>query len=134
MKKFYFLSLIFASSIAYAAVPPRVSPVLEKELLGLQIRLSETQSRLEKFQEIQKTLLEIQNFQETRAVASSGEQGRVQLLIAVLEALPKAQEFKLKDCEKYQSEYLEEFEPMADEVPQDPSVLYGWDVLTKLCR
>lgn len=134
MKKICFLSLIFVSSIAYAAVPPRVSPILEKELLGLQIRLSEATDRLEKFQEIQKTLLEIQSFQDTRTAASRGEQGRIQLLVAVLEALPKAQDFKMKDCERYRSEYLEEFEPMAEEVPQDPSVLYGWDVLTKLCR
>lgn len=134
MKKIFFLCLILASHISEAAVTPRVSPVLEKELLSLQVRLSETRDRLEKFQEIQKTLIEIQNLQETRSATSKGEQGRVQLLIAVLEALPKAQDFELKNCEKYRSEYLEEFEPMADEIPQDPSVLYGWDVLTKLCR
>ncbi|AHI06473.1 hypothetical protein BDW_09865 [Bdellovibrio bacteriovorus W] len=134
MGKIFVSCLIFVSSTALGAVPPHVSPILEKELLSLQVKLSETSARLEKFQEIQKTLLEIQSYQEAQPAVSKAEQGRVQLLVAVLEALPKARGFNVKDCEKYRNEYLEEFEPMAEEAPEDPSVLYGWDVLEKLCR
>lgn len=134
MSKIFFLYLIFVSSMAYTAVPSPVSPVLEKKLLSLQVRLSESQNRLEKFQEVKKTLKEVQEFQENRAESTLTEAGRVQLLVAILESLPRAAKFDLKNCDKYRSEYLEEFEPMADEAPQDPSVLYGWDVLDKLCR
>ncbi len=44
------------------------------------------------------------------------------LMVSVLESLPAQKQFTKRDCLKYENDLLTQYEPMAEETPQEPAV------------
>ncbi len=101
--------------------------LLQKESL-------KAKNRKEVYQSLNRVLGQIKSLRDNNAPQGALDESHMDLVVSVLEALPQQSKFKKQDCLKYENDLLSQFEPMAEEVPQEPAVQPGWTVLQSLCR
>lgn len=133
------ISLFFVIN-AYSAVeiPIRTARSLRQQVdtYGelLQKEVAKVKTLKEKYKTISRVKSQIKELRASNSPQGLQDEAHMDLLVSVLESLPPQKGFKRKDCLKYESELLVEFEPVAEEKPQNPAVQAGWEVLQSLCR
>lgn len=115
------------SSRSLKAQVDSYAELLQKEV----IRAKNNQA---KFRAVNRVLGEIRALRDNSAPQGALDEAHMDLLVAVLESLPRESQFKKRDCSKYENELLGQYEPMAEESPSEPAVTPGWNVLQSLCR
>jgi len=132
------LIVFFFSSVLMAAIPqPKaftVRSVVESYINGLQVEVINAKNNTERFQAINRTLEEIRALRDTAPPQNQREEGQMNLMVSVLESLPDQEEFRKKDCPAYQNDFLNQYDPLAEEAPEEPAVKPGWTILQSLCR
>ncbi|MGZ3771119.1 MAG: hypothetical protein ACXVCP_14200 [Bdellovibrio sp.] len=100
----------------------------------LQKEVSSAKKNKEKFKTLHRVLQEIRSLRDNNASQEALDEAHIDLLVSVLESLPEEKKFKKKDCLKYENDLISQFEPMAEEAPEEPAVKPGWTVLRSLCQ
>lgn len=88
----------------------------------------------EKYRSVKRVLGQIRALRENSSPQGALDESHMDLLVSVLESIPNEGKFKKKECEKYQSDFMDQFEPTAEEEPQNPAVKPGWTVLQSMCN
>ncbi|MFS4460788.1 hypothetical protein [Bdellovibrio sp. HCB2-146] len=132
------LIVLALSSFLIAAIPPHevqnVRLEVERYALGLQVDVLSAKRNPERFRALNRALDEIKMLRENSFTATQADEGYLDLMVNALEAIPPESQFKRKDCAKYENDFLNQFEPLAEEAPMEPAVKPGWAVLQALCR
>ena len=102
------------------------------ELLKKDLALA--QNDKEKFRALERTLSEIAGLRANNLFQDAKSEAYMDLMVTVLESIPDEYSFRKSDCLKYENDFLNEFEPMALDAPEEPAVQPGWAVLQSLCR
>lgn len=102
------------------------------ELLKKELTVSHSDK--EKFRAVEKTLSEIQGLRANNLFQDARSEAYMDLMVTVLESVPDEHSFRKKDCLKYENDFLNEFEPMALDAPEEPALQPGWQALQSLCR
>lgn len=130
--------VFFFSSVLMAAIPqPKaftVRSVVESYINGLQVEVINAKNNNERFQAVNRTLEEIRALRDTAPPQSQREEGQMNLMVSVLESLPDQDNFKKRDCPIYENDFLNQYDPLADEAPEEPAVKPGWTILQSLCK
>lgn len=100
----------------------------------LQKEVNSSKKKKEKFRSLNRVVREIKSLRENSAPQGAFDESHMDLLVSVFEALPEEKKFKKKDCLKYENDLLNQFEPLAEEAPEEPAVKPGWEVLRSLCQ
>lgn len=88
----------------------------------------------EKYRSLRRVVGQIKILRENSSPQGALDESHMDLLISALESLPSESKFKKRECSRYESELIDQFEPAADEAPQEPAVKPSWVVLQSLCR
>lgn len=104
-----------------------LAEMLEKEM-------PQAKNKKEQFKTLSRITNEIRILKENNPGQEAKDESYMDLLLSVLESLPKERAFKVNDCEKYQNDFINEYEPSAEENPTEPAVLPGWKALQALCQ
>ncbi|MBO9666512.1 MAG: hypothetical protein J7501_06820 [Bdellovibrio sp.] len=91
-------------------------------------------STKDKYRAMNRTLDEIKALRDNTYPQSAHDEAYMDLMVSVLESVPPQSGFKKRDCLRYENNMINEFEPLADDAPQEPAVRPGWNVLQSLCR
>lgn len=130
--------ILALSSLLIAAIPPNqvqnVRLEVERYALGLQVDVMNAKQNSERFRTLNRALDEIKMLRDNTFTATQADEGYMDLMVNALESIPPESQFKRKDCAKYENDFLNQFEPLADEAPIEPAVKPGWVVLQALCR
>lgn len=131
--------LVFILSWGLMAAIPQPKPftvrsVVEGYINGLQVEVLGAKNNNERFQAINRTLEEIRALRDTAPPQNQREEGQMNLMVSVLESLPDQKDFDRKECASYQNDFLNQFEPLAEEIPEDPTIRPGWTILQAICR
>lgn len=102
------------------------------ELLAKETKNSKSTS--DKYRAINRVLHQIKTVREKNTVPNAWDEAHIDLLVSVLESLPLERKFRKKDCVKYKNDLLNQYEPLAEEAPEEPAVKPGWTVLKSLCE
>lgn len=102
------------------------------ELLAKETQNSKTTN--DKYRAINRVLREIKTVREKNLAQNAWDEAHIELLVSVLESLPLERKFRKKDCSKYKNDLLNQYEPLAEEAPEEPAVKPGWTVLKSLCE
>lgn len=100
----------------------------------LQKEVVTAKNKKEKYRSLTKALNQIKALRENTPTQSALDESHMDLIVSSLESLPSQSKFKKKDCGKYENDFLNQYEPGADEEPQESAVRPGWQVLQSLCR
>lgn len=100
----------------------------------LQKESNSAKSNKERFSTLNRVLQGIRSLRDNSAPQGAWDEAHMDLLVSVLESLPTEKKFKKKDCLKYENDLLSQFEPLAEEAPEEPAVKPGWSVLRSLCQ
>ena len=132
------LIVFFFSSVLMAAIPqPKpfsVRSVVESYINGLQVDVLNAKNNTDRFQAINRTLEDIRALRDTAPPQNQREEGQMNLMVAVLESLPDQEDFKKVDCPIYQNDFINQYDPLAEDTPEEPAVKPGWTILEALCR
>lgn len=101
--------------------------LLEKEI-------NEAKSNKDRFHSLNHILQEIRSLRDNGAPQGAVDEAYMDLLVSVLESLPTEKKFKKTECSKYENDLISQFEPQAEEAPEEPAVKPGWSVLHSLCQ
>lgn len=115
------------SSRSLRQVIDSYAEMLEKEVL-------KAKNNKERFRSHRRVLGQIRILRENSVTQSAQDEAHMDLLVSSLDAIPDEKKFKKRDCARYESDFLEQFEPTADEVPEEPAIKSGWEVLRSLCK
>lgn len=141
--------LLFAFNASQAAIPLiPMDPTMESQvqpkrpvreqvqasLLRLESTMNQSQTTIEKFRALQRSLSEIEIIRDYGMPESRADKTHTDLTVAALHALPTQVAFKKDNCAKYESDFLNQFDPLAEEEPQEPALQPAWDVLKSLCQ
>ncbi|MNL33403.1 hypothetical protein D3C87_1553140 [compost metagenome] len=58
----------------------------------------------------------------------------MELVLAVLDSIPRGKGFHRGDCDKYENDLINQYEPLAEDEPEEPAVKPGWNALQAICR
>lgn len=86
------------------------------------------------FLSLNRVVSQIKSLRENSPSQGAQDEAHMDLALSVLESLPSERSFKKRDCAKYESDLLNQFEPTAEEEPLEPAVKPGWQVLRSLCK
>jgi len=100
--------------------------------LDYNLRLSHSQN--EKFRAINRATIQLMVLKDNALTQTLEDEGYIELVIEVLDAVPRGKAFAKADCDKYENDLINEFEPYAEEAPLEPAVKPGWNALQALCR
>lgn len=134
--------IFFTATELWAALPPaNYNPYSGTEakvqlhiyLDKLETELNKAKTPKEKYKALNNTLTQISALRD-HSLPSADDETYIELLVTGLESLPKEMNFKKESCQRYRAEYLNQFEPLADEAPEEPAVQPGWNVLQSICR
>jgi hypothetical protein len=132
---------LFTSWMVLAAIPPQsvteYSPArsrADQRATLLERDMLRADSNDERMQSLNRAIADLRYMNENALRETAKDQGYMSLMVAVLDSIPKNKDFKKSDCGKYESDMLNQFEPTAEEEPDDPAVRHGWYVLQALCR
>lgn len=142
------LSLLILSPMAQAIVPAQTLGADEffmqsqrnvREQVDTLIRRMESDverapSNRERFRVMNQTLVKVRALRDNSLPQGARDEAHMDLMVAVLESLPKQSAFQKKNCLRYENDLINQFEPAAEEAPQEPAVVPGWRVLESLCR
>lgn len=135
---FRVLIVFFFSSALMAAIPqPKpftVRSAIESYVNGLQVDVINAKNNSERFQAINRTLEDIRALRDTAPPQNQREEGQMNLMVAVLESLPDQEDFKKVDCPIYQNDFINQYDPLAEDTPEEPAVKPGWTILESLCK
>ncbi len=129
--------LVLISLVSLAAIPPQginVRAQTEFHARMLEAKVSNARNNTERFRALHQALDQISSLRENNLTFTGKDEGYVSLMVSVLESLPTQTKFRQQDCAKYENDFLNQFEPTADEQPKEPAVRPGWKVLQALCR
>ncbi|MEK2646148.1 hypothetical protein [Bdellovibrio sp. BCCA] len=101
--------------------------LLEKEVV-------KAKNTKEKYSAMNRVLGQIKSLRENSAPQGALDESHMDFVVSVLESLPAQGKFKKKECLKYENDLLSQYEPTAEEAPQEPAVKPAWTVLQSLCR
>jgi hypothetical protein len=147
MKKLcYLLGFFFLLSSAEGAIPPNsngnglngngsnlrsqvdaLTRSMNKDILN-------AKSAKDKYRVMGRTLDEIKSLRDNTYPQSAHDEAYMDLMVDAMESIPPERSFKKRDCARYENNMINEFEPMADEAPQEPAIQPGWHALQSLCR
>lgn len=142
------LSLLILVPTARAIVPPQTLGADEffmqsqrnvREQVDILIRRMESDiekapSDRERFRVMNQTLGKIRSLRDNSVPQGARDEAHMDLMVTVLESLPKQSAFQKKNCLRYENDLINQFEPTAEDAPQEPAVVPGWRVLESLCR
>lgn len=131
-------------STAFAAIPPYQSGMdvrsqrslrqqVDSYVKLLEQEVQTAQSASDRFKFINQVLTQIKSLRDNGAPQAALDDAHMDLVVTVLESLPKERDFKKNRCLTYENDLLNQFEPTAEETPQEPAVKPGWNVLQSLC-
>ncbi|WP_374074319.1 hypothetical protein [Bdellovibrio bacteriovorus] len=134
------LSLLFLVLDAHAAVevPIRSSRSLRQQVDSyaelLEKEVVKAKNTKEKYRAVSRVLVQIKALRDNSAPQGALDESHMDLMVSVLESLPQQGKFKKKECLKYENDLISQYEPTAEEAPQEPAVKPAWTVLQSLCR
>lgn len=102
------------------------------ELLQKEVNIAKSNKDI--YRSLNRVLQEIKSLRDNTAPQGAWDEAHMDLMVSVLESLPAEKKFKKRDCLKYENELISQFEPLADETPEEPAVRPGWSVLRSLCQ
>ena len=138
---FCILVPVFAVEFAFAArqpeVPVRSARTLRQQVDSyaelLQKEVGIAKSTKDKYQALEYSLSQIRVLRENTPTQEISDEAHMDLIVTVLDSLPKKREFKKKDCAQYQNDFVNQYEPSAEEGPKEPAVKPAWDFLQSVC-
>lgn len=101
--------------------------MLEKETAKLK-------TNKETLRSLNRIIGQIKSLRENSDPQTAVDEAYLDLMVSSLEFIPSESKFKKKDCKKYESDFIEQFEPTAEDSPEGPAVQPGWKVLRSLCQ
>lgn len=134
------LSLLFVVLDAHAAVevPIRSSRSLRQQVDSyaelLEKEVVKAKNTKEKYSAMNRVLVQIKSLRDNSAPQGAIDESHMDLMVSVLESLPQQGKFKKKECLKYENDLISQYEPTAEEAPQEPAVKPAWTVLQSLCQ
>ena len=102
------------------------------EMLEKEVR--KAKNNKERFRSHRRVLGQIRILRDNSVTQSAQDEAHMDLLVSSLEAIPEEKKFKQRECARYESDFLEQFEPTAEEAPQEPAIKPSWEVLRSLCK
>ncbi|XGC79888.1 hypothetical protein ACES2L_11160 [Bdellovibrio bacteriovorus] len=131
-------------STAFAAIPPYQSGMdvrsqrslrqqVDSYVKLLEQEVQTAQSQSDRFKFINQVLTQIKTLRDNGAPQSALDDTHMDLVVTVLESIPKERDFKRNRCLTYENDLLNQFEPTAEDNPTEPAVKPGWNVLQSLC-
>ena len=132
------LTVLALSALLIAAIPPQqaqnVRLEVERYALALQVDVIDAKQNSERFRSLNRALDEIKTLRDNSFTTTQADEGYLDLMVNALESIPSENQFKRKDCAKYENDFLNQFVPLADEAPMEPAVKPGGMVVQSLCR
>lgn len=107
---------------------------IESHTEMLEKEVAKAKNIKERYRSLNRVLNQIKALRENAAPQDSADEAHLDLLVSALESLPGEGKFKKKDCPRYETDFLNQFEPTAEEAPQEPAVKPSWVVLESLCK
>ena len=107
---------------------------IQASLMKLESTLQQSQNTNEKFRALQRSLSEIELIRDYGQPENRADKTHTDLTVAALHALPTEVAFKKDDCAKYESDFINQFDPLAEDEPQEPALQPAWDILKSLCQ
>nr|BFD60294.1 hypothetical protein CKG001_24010 [Bdellovibrio sp. CKG001] len=104
-----------------------LAELLEKEV-------GKAKNNRDRFRAMNRVVGQIKSLRDNSVPQGAQDEAHMDLMVSVLESLPSEKNFKKKDCAKYESDLINQYEPTAEEVPQEPAVQPAWKVLSFLCQ
>ena len=100
--------------------------------LDYNLRLAQSQN--EKFRAINHATVQLIVLKDNALTQTAADEGYMELMIDVLDSIPRGRDFNRENCDRYENDLLNQYEPFAEEEPQEPAVKPGWNALQALCR
>lgn len=100
----------------------------------LQKEVVKAKNTKEKYSTMNRVLEQIRSLRDNSAPQGALDESHMDLMVSVLESLPSQGKFKKKECLKYENDLINQYEPAAEEAPQEPAVKPAWTVLQSLCQ
>lgn len=104
-----------------------LAELLEKEV-------SKAKNNRDRFRATNRVVGQIKSLRDNSVPQGAQDEAHMDLMVSILESLPSEKSFKKKDCPKYESDLLNQYEPTAEDVPQEPVVQPAWKILNSLCQ
>lgn len=101
--------------------------LLQKEVL-------KAKNNRDKYRAMNRVVSQIKTLRDNSVPQGAQDEAHMDLMVSVLESLPREKNFKKKDCAKYENDLISQFEPTAEDIPQEPAVQPAWKVLESLCQ
>ena len=136
---FVVIALMLESAMAARTpeVPVRSTRTLRQqvdsyaELLQKEIGISKNAK--EKFRALKHSLSQIRMIRENTAPQGAVDESHMDLMVSILESLPKEREFKRKECAVYENDLINQYDPTAEEAPTEPAVIPAYEFLKSVC-
>lgn len=137
------LTAVFIGSSCVVSARSREIPVSSGRSVRLQVdsfaelmvkEISLAKKNSEKFRILGRAEDQILSLRENNVSQTAQDEAYMDLMISVFDAIPDEKDFKKSECEKYESDLMNEFDPTADDEPQIPAVKPGWAALEALCK
>ena len=96
--------------------------------------LSRAQTQNDKYRALNRATYQLKILKENALTQTLEDDGYMELMIAVMDSVPRGRAFHKEDCDLYRNDLLNEFEPLAEEEPEEPAVKPGWSALQAFCR
>jgi len=140
----FILAILMQASIAMAAIPlvevtsstPATGVRQQVNFYTQQLEedLKRAQNNTERFQALNKASDQIRVLKENALTQTASDEGYMELVLAVLDSVPRGKSFHRGDCDKYENDLLNQYEPLAEDEPEEPGVKPGWNALQAICK
>lgn len=100
----------------------------------LQKEVIKAKNNRERYGAMNRVLGQIRSLRDNSAPQGALDESHMDLMVSVFESLPGQGKFKKRDCAKYENDLLNQYEPTAEESPEEPAVKPAWTVLQSLCQ
>ena len=100
----------------------------------LQKELATAKNNKDKFRALDHSLAQIRVLRENTAPQGAVDESHMDLMVSILESLPKERQFKKKECGVYENDLVTNYEPTLEDEPKEPAVKPAWDFLKSVCN
>lgn len=126
-----------ASSLAMAAIPAGIGSArlqANNQIDFWQKQISHDKTIEGKYRDFGQMLKDLHGLGDANMSKSQSDENYISVVVSVLESLPDQSSFRKDNCDRYENDFLNHFQPVADDDAMEPAVRPGWNLLESLCR
>lgn len=107
---------------------------VESDLLNLQRNLGKSSKRPEQLRFLAQFEKQLKQERSRKPRQTEVDEIFFDQLLGVLSEIPRSKTSDSSDCSRTRAQILANFEPSAQDEPQNPAVKYGLSILKEICR